>query len=201
MTKATEKTLQTYRANIKFGREQKLPMSQGMAIKGVIDEYKIPVIAWGYSGSLIGVETKRQIMIWRDKGTHLEFKGLINKGNDSVDLPKQEVVKPLPKMKKITEKRYDYMLGVLSPLTFGVKDTIAFLRKHDDIRLAKILEYNNVAGAFMQGEGMDRHDIYMKTKKNEFFIIGKTKNNYNTEIFRYNDWSKMSKKEFDRYNM
>ena len=200
MTKATEKTLQTYRANIKFGKEQKMPLSQGMAIKRLIEEYKIPAIAWGYEGSLIGIETKKQIMIWRDKGTHLEFKGLINKETNSVDLP-EEKNKPLPKMKKISLKRYEYMRDVLPPLTLGVKETSSFLRKHDDIRLAKILEYNDVKGAFMQGEGFDRHDIYMITKKNECFKVGKTKNAYNTEIFRYNDWRKMSKKDFDRYNM
>jgi len=199
MTKATEKTLQTYRANIKFGREQSLPMSPGMAIKSVIKEYKIPAIAWGYSGSLIGIETKKQIMIWRDKGTHLEFKGLINKSENSVDIPKQ--LKKKQEMKKISCKKYDYMFVVLPPLTIGVKETSAFLRKHDDSLLAKILEYNNVDGAFMQGEGLDNHEIYMRTKKGECFIIGKTMNSYNTELFRYNDWSKMSKKEFDRYNM
>lgn len=79
MVKATKKTLESYRNEIKFGTENNLPMSQGMAINSVIKEYQIPAIAWGYSGSLIGVETKKQIIIWRDKGTHLEFKGLIDK--------------------------------------------------------------------------------------------------------------------------
>ena len=79
MVKATKKTLNSYRSEIKWGTKRELPMAPGMAIKSVIKQYRIQAIRWGYSGSLIGVETKKQIMIWRDKGTHLEFKGLINK--------------------------------------------------------------------------------------------------------------------------
>jgi hypothetical protein len=75
----TQKTLMQYIKKINFGTEQKLPMSQGMAIKTVIDTYKIPAIKWGFDGSLIGIETKKQIMVWRDKGSCLEFLGLMNK--------------------------------------------------------------------------------------------------------------------------
>ena len=79
MTKATITTLESYRNKIKFGTERTMPMIPGENIKALVKEYKIPVIRWGYSGSLIGIETKKQIIIWRDKGSHLEFKGLINK--------------------------------------------------------------------------------------------------------------------------
>jgi len=64
---------------IKFGQEQSLPMSQGLAIKEVIRRYKIPAQEWGYSGSAIGVGTKKQRIVWRDKGTHLDFLGIIDK--------------------------------------------------------------------------------------------------------------------------
>ena len=64
---------------IKFGQEQSLPMCQGMAIKEVIKRYKIPAKEWGYSGSAIGVGTKKQRILWRDKGTHLDFLGIIDK--------------------------------------------------------------------------------------------------------------------------
>jgi hypothetical protein len=74
-----QKTLMKHIKTIIFGIEQKLPMSQGMAIQIVIDTYKIPAIKWGYNGSLIGIETKKQIMVWRDKGSCLEFLGLMNK--------------------------------------------------------------------------------------------------------------------------
>lgn len=50
-----------------------------MAINAVIKEYGIPVKRWGYSGSLIGVETNKQYLFWRDRGTHLEFKGILDK--------------------------------------------------------------------------------------------------------------------------
>ncbi len=79
MTQATEKTLKSYKSKIKFGTKKELPAIPGMNINGVIKQYKIPAIAWGWSGSLIGVETKKQYIFWRDFGTHLEFKGLLNK--------------------------------------------------------------------------------------------------------------------------
>lgn len=59
-------------------------MSQGMAIKKVIQTYKIPAQKWGYSGSAIAVETKKQKILWRDKGTHLDFLGIVNKELDEV---------------------------------------------------------------------------------------------------------------------
>jgi hypothetical protein len=61
-----------------------MPMSQGMAINRVIKEHKIPARAWGYSGSAIGVETKKQKILWRDKGVHLEFLGIVNKNGDLI---------------------------------------------------------------------------------------------------------------------
>jgi hypothetical protein len=82
MARATQKTLESYKNKIVFGTEQSLPMGQGYAINSVIKEYNIPAIAWGYHGSLIGVETKKQFIIWRDRGTHLEFKGIIDKDID-----------------------------------------------------------------------------------------------------------------------
>jgi len=81
MVMATKKTLDSYRTKIKYGKEQSLPMAQGMGINAVIKEYHIPAQSWGYYGSLISVQTKKQIMFWRDLGTHLEFKGLIDKAN------------------------------------------------------------------------------------------------------------------------
>ena len=85
MTQATTKTLESYRAKIKWGTERSLPAGQGMAIQSVIREYKIPAIRWGYYGSLIGVETKKQIIIWRDRGTHLDFKGVIDKKSEETN--------------------------------------------------------------------------------------------------------------------
>jgi hypothetical protein len=64
---------------MKFGQEKTMPMAQGYAINEVIKRYKIPAKAWGYSGSAIGVETNKQKILWRDKGTHLDFLGIVNK--------------------------------------------------------------------------------------------------------------------------
>lgn len=79
MTKAKESTLLTYRAQLQWGNRKDLPAIPGMNIAGVIKEYRIPAIRWAYSGSLIGIETKRQFLFWRDVGGELVFKGLLNK--------------------------------------------------------------------------------------------------------------------------
>ena len=65
------KSLDRIIAKIPLGSETSLPMSQGMAIKEVIKQYKIPAIEWGYSGNYNAVATKKQIMVWNDNGTHL----------------------------------------------------------------------------------------------------------------------------------
>lgn len=69
---------------IKLGQEQSLPMSQGLAIKEVIKRYKIPAQRWGYSGSAIAVQTKKQKILWRDRGSHLDFLGIINEDLEEI---------------------------------------------------------------------------------------------------------------------
>lgn len=61
---------------IKWGKEKEMPFSQGWAINKVIKKYKIPAKKWGYDYDVIGVQTKKQRMLWRDAGTKLEFLGL-----------------------------------------------------------------------------------------------------------------------------
>jgi hypothetical protein len=79
MTQAAKNTLMKFKNQIKWGSETKMPFGPGEAINTVIQAYKIPAIKWGWDGSLIGVETKKQFMFWRDNGASLEFKGLLNK--------------------------------------------------------------------------------------------------------------------------
>lgn len=67
---------------IEFGTEKRLPMMQGEAIKTVIQKYKIPAIKWGYGAQYIGVETKKQIIVWEDEGWRLIFMGIYNKDVD-----------------------------------------------------------------------------------------------------------------------
>ena len=87
MFEVTKKTLINYKNKIKFGREKSLPLMQGEMINLLIKKYKIPAcfksVKWGYHLDLVGIETKKQFMIWRDCGSHAEFLGLINKdGSD-----------------------------------------------------------------------------------------------------------------------
>ena len=75
-----ESSLRAIDRKIDWGRHEDMPMVQGMGINEVIKRYKIPAMAWGWSGSHIGVETKKQKIFWLDEGTHLKFLGMLNKG-------------------------------------------------------------------------------------------------------------------------
>lgn len=68
-----------YLQKVKFGTETSGPAMQFMAINAVIKEYNIRALAWGYYHDVIGIETKKQYLFWRDKGSHIEFVGLVNK--------------------------------------------------------------------------------------------------------------------------
>ena len=81
----SEKTLQNYIKKINFCNDPRLPGMIGINVLSLIEHYKIPAIKWGYGGTLIGIETKKQIMVWRDKGSHLEFLGLHNKAESSTN--------------------------------------------------------------------------------------------------------------------
>lgn len=85
----------TLDSKVNWGTEKELPFSQGEAIKRVISQYNIPAIKWGYykTGSIIGVETKKQKMFWSDKGSTLQFLGILNKGTNEMKKLK-ETVKP-----------------------------------------------------------------------------------------------------------
>jgi len=74
-----KRTALKYVKLVKFGTENSLPAMQGMAIKAVIEEHKIPALKWGYYFDVIGIETKRQFLFWKDHGGHLSFLGLVSK--------------------------------------------------------------------------------------------------------------------------
>lgn len=199
MAKVKDSTLQNYKAQISWTTDKKLPFSQGYTINALIKEYQIPAIRWGYDGSLIGLETKRQYLFWRDLGTSLEFKGLINK-NGGEEKPKQKTEKTLDK-KVITREKYYYFLNVLPPLTMGKQETILFLEKYDkSLQKAAYIKKPAVLGAFMQGEGLDKHTIYVREKGGKYYELGQTREAWNTEMFRYYNWKELSQKEIDRLN-
>lgn len=114
---------------------------------------------------------------------------------------KTGVIKRNPVGRKITAKHYDRMLEVLPPLTYGLSETTDFLREKDDNQEVLLrMKRAGAVGAFMQGEGMDRHDIYIATRDRNYYKVGRTKNAWNTEMFRYNNWRDMSDEEIKRYN-
>jgi hypothetical protein len=101
--------------------------------------------------------------------------------------------------RKLSKERYMYYLEVLPPLTLGKNETLRFLKELDN-NPEMIKKLKDADEVYMQGEGWDKHDIYMK-KGDQHYRVGKTKNVWNTEMFRYNDWGRMSDKELSRYNM
>lgn len=80
MKKISKSTLKKHINSIKWTtQKKKLPFSQGFAINFLIKRYKINAIRWGYQNNLIGLETKKQYLIWKDAGSSLEFLGIVNK--------------------------------------------------------------------------------------------------------------------------
>ena len=79
-----QKTLKQYNKNIDYQKLEpslKMAMSPGLMIKHMIKHYKIPALAVGHdcrTGN-IGIETKKQFVLWRDCGSHAELLGLIQK--------------------------------------------------------------------------------------------------------------------------
>ena len=71
--------LKVYKRKIKWGTPKSMPFSQGWAINQVIKTYNIPAIKWGWNYDVIGLQTKKQYLFWRDNGGNLSFLGLINK--------------------------------------------------------------------------------------------------------------------------
>jgi len=79
-----QKTLKQYNKNIDYQKVEpglKMAMSPGLMIKHIIENYKIPALSVGfdYRSSTLGIETKKQFILWRDCGTHAELLGLIQK--------------------------------------------------------------------------------------------------------------------------
>ena len=82
MFQVNKKTLLNYKNKIEFHKLKdglSMPMSQGSLINELMKRYKMPAVAVGWHFDLIGIETKKQFMIWKDIGSHAEFLGLINK--------------------------------------------------------------------------------------------------------------------------
>ena len=65
--------------NIKWGTQKEMPFSQGWVVNEMIKRYKIPAKKWGYDNDIIGIETKRQRILWKDQGGRVDFLGLVDK--------------------------------------------------------------------------------------------------------------------------
>lgn len=72
-------TLKRWNMRIPYGTPDKLPMSQGSVMNEIIKTYKLHPVRWGWYQDLIGLETEKQFLIWRDTGVGAEFQGIINK--------------------------------------------------------------------------------------------------------------------------
>ena len=74
-----DSTLKSYWSKMTKTKSKTLPMGQGFAINMLISKYKIKPVQFAYGKDLIGIETEKQKLIWKDKGMSIEFVGLINK--------------------------------------------------------------------------------------------------------------------------
>ena len=133
-----EARIKYYIDKIDWGEHETLPMMPGEAIKAVIKEYNMPAKAWGYFHNVIGIETKKQQILFKDDGTGISFLGLYNKHNNTYGLPEsekkqeQEMFETYEELRKevednrdyenikglkakVTRAEYDYFLEVLPP--------------------------------------------------------------------------------------
>jgi len=127
-----------YKSKINWGKHKTLPMMPGEAIKSMVKHYKMFPIAVGYYLDVIGVETAKQVILWKDDGVRVSWLGMLDKDTDKITLPKPKpevkaelfptyraLVKEINKRgyenikglkAKCTEEEYDEMLNVLPPL-------------------------------------------------------------------------------------
>jgi hypothetical protein len=102
-----------------------MPMSQGLLIKHLIEHYKIPFHAVGYSLDKVGIRTKKQVIFWKDTGIGARWLGLINLETDKVSLPKgitkantSKILKSFKELKDLINKRdYNNILGLKAKIT------------------------------------------------------------------------------------
>lgn len=124
----SQNTLKSYKSKINWGTQTEgLPFSQGMAIKRVMQEVD-GVIAWGYEGSYVGLETRQQYLFWRDMGGYLEFKGILNKTNkektSKATKNKADMSTPLFDINTVEEEMEKIRKGLNFPYVQVSKDTL-----------------------------------------------------------------------------
>ena len=131
MAQASENTLKSYKSKIDFGTEENLPMSPALAINEIISKNKIPAIAYGYDGTLIGIETKISYMFWRI-GTDIEFKGTLLKSKATNTKPKSELLFSIDnieeskeELRNILKQKFPYVSVVHS--TLGGDETVTIM--------------------------------------------------------------------------
>ena len=86
--------------------------------------------------------------------------------------------------KKITEKSFYWFLECLPPCVQGKAEVICFLKEFDLNPVYK--ELNDFNDLFITAEGFDYFDIY-GCKAGQYYKIGKTLKEWDTENFRYDD--------------
>lgn len=127
-TTVSQSTLKSYSSKIYWAtHDESLPFMQGEAIKRVITEYEIPATDVGYDGSLIAVKTKNKIMFWRDLGTHLEFKGILDvtqKAKKANSKSKVNMNTPLFSIDNVEEVMQQIRDGLNFPYVQISKDTL-----------------------------------------------------------------------------
>jgi len=76
----TPEVLKNYNSKITYGTQKKLPMSQGCMLNEIVAKYKITnAIKWGYHFDILGIETPKQFLLWKDCGSYAQHLGIIDK--------------------------------------------------------------------------------------------------------------------------
>lgn len=80
----SQETLKKYAKDLTYYNvkdKPRLPMAPGILIQELIKRYKIPALIVGHNPRMghIAIETKKQLVLWRDTGVGAELMGVIKK--------------------------------------------------------------------------------------------------------------------------
>lgn len=152
----------------------RMPMSQGLLIKHLIEHYKIPFKQVGYFQDIVGIRTKRQTMLWKDTGIGARFLGIVNEDgsvaqHEDDDKPQHKVFNSFEEMnKEIEEREYDNILGFKAKITED--------RYYDALEALPPFKYTKTG--FILSEALSDNLYY------HFFLEGKQ---YYVEVVKLED--------------
>lgn len=103
----------------------RMPMSQGLLIKHLIEHYKIPFKEVGYHMDIVAIKTKKQTIAWKDNGVGARFLGIVDNITGTVHQHKDDTTPVKSVMfdnkqllwKEIKKRDYNNILGLKAKIS------------------------------------------------------------------------------------